>query len=292
MKSIILLLLFCLIISEDDYYYILPINFNTSSKSFCTNLEDESFYIYVQCSDSYQIPGGLFIPKVWNFTYINQNPKEKGKDLNMTCDLYTEEKSHHMICKLAEKFSELNATGPFKRKLFPPEPTNYKTLERDGKIYKIKVSNNDYGYIPEYIGHSTDKYHLSVPIKAGKSSYDYTVNKPPYYFTFEFKENLYKYYSPIIIANITTEIPCTIESKHKVKCYFTKKMLPSSKEYIDTGYFYLKTKCGFGIKTPFMYDLTDGNKPQTVIIGDINEYIKKYLGDKHENKFLNLTKLK
>jgi hypothetical protein len=288
MKSIIILILISLVVSDDEYQYILPLNFTPSSNSFCTNLEDDSFYLYVECSSSYSIPSGTFIKKAWNFTYINQNPQEKGKDMNMTCDLIGEEKSHHMICRLAQKFSELNATGPFKRQLFPPEQSNFKTFERDGKIYKIKVGNNDYGYIPQYIGHSTDKYHLSVPIKAGKNSYDYTVDKPPYYFSFEFKENLYKYYAPTIVANISTEIPCTIESKHKVKCYFTKQMLPSSKDYIDYGKINLKTKCGFSIETPFYSSLTDGNRPRTVIID--NDYLNKFFENKQDNKFLNLTK--
>ena len=293
MKVTILIILICLVISEDKYQYILPLNFTPSSKSFCTNLEDESFYIYVDCSSSYSIPNGLFVPNAWNFTYINQNPKEKGKDLNMTCDLYGEEKSHHMICKMTKKFSELNATGPFKRQIFPPAQTNYKTFERDGKIYKIKVENNDYGSIPPYIGHSTDKYHLSIPIKAGKNSFDYTVDKPPYYFTFEFKENLYKYYAPTMVANISTEIPCTIVSSHKVKCYFTKQMLPSSKDHINSDIFKLKTKCGFGIETPFYLFLTDGHKPQTKIIEiDFKDYLKKIFGDKHDNKFLNFSKNK
>ena len=83
MKEIILLILISKSISEDEYQYIL-LNFIPSSKSFYTNLEDDSFYIYVECSSSYSIPNGLFIQKAWNYTYINENPNEKGKDINMT----------------------------------------------------------------------------------------------------------------------------------------------------------------------------------------------------------------
>ena len=45
MKVTILIILICLIISDDEYQYILPLNFTPSSKSFCTNLEDNNFYI-------------------------------------------------------------------------------------------------------------------------------------------------------------------------------------------------------------------------------------------------------
>ena len=65
-------------------------------------------------------------------------------------------------------------------------------------------------------------------------------------------------------------------------------MLPSSKDYIDVDTFYLKTKCGFNIETPFYNCLTDGNKPKTVIVNnDLSEYLKKIFGNKHNNKFLN-----
>ena len=42
------------------------------------------------------------------FSYTSINPMKKIKKLDVECVLYGEKENHHMICKLKNKFSELN----------------------------------------------------------------------------------------------------------------------------------------------------------------------------------------
>ena len=75
------------------------------NKFFLHKLWFKAFYIYVQ---NVKIPKDVYVPKIWNFSYISQNSDEKYKTLYFQYDLYGNENSHHMICKL-------NLKGLFKK---------------------------------------------------------------------------------------------------------------------------------------------------------------------------------
>lgn len=259
-KLLFFLLLTQLSSSYIQLFDVIPIKFIPSTNFFCTDLDSEDFYIYVECSKNMKIPNGIYVPKVWNFSYISENPKEKNKTLDIQCDLYGDEDSHHMICKLTKKFSLFNLKGPFKRPLIWEKKDFYFTYE--GEVYQSRVDNNNYGYIYRYLGHTKEKKMLSIPIKDGKNSFNYTFDKPPYFLSYEFKENLYDYYSPVMVSNISTEIPCTIINEHNVNCYFTKEMFPSSKDAVCVDNVFLKNPCGLYDETNFYMITTDGYVPQ------------------------------
>ena len=49
MKKILFLLLISLITSYKKLYDIIPVKFIPSTNQFCTNLNNDDFYIYVEC---------------------------------------------------------------------------------------------------------------------------------------------------------------------------------------------------------------------------------------------------
>ncbi len=257
MKKILFLLLISLITSYKKLYDIIPVKFIPSTNQFCTNLNNDDFYIYVECSRNIKIPNGIIVPKVWNFSYTSINPNEKDKKLDIECDLYGKKEGHHMICKLKNKFSTLNLKGPFKRPFTYEKTDFYFTYE--GETYQSRVDNNNFGYIFEYIGHTLEKKILSIPIKDGINSFNYKYDQPPYYLTFEFKENLYDYYSPIIVTDMSNEIPCNIVNQNNVECYFTPKMIPASDDAISAIKIYLKNPCNFNDETPFSMYISNGD---------------------------------
>jgi hypothetical protein len=258
MKKILLFLLLTQLSSSYiQLFDVIPIKFIPSTNFFCTDLDSEDFYIYVECSKNMKIPNGIYVPKVWNFSYISENPEEKNKALDIQCELYGDEDSHHMICKLTKKFSLFNLKGPFKRPLIWEKKDFYFTYE--GEVYQSRVDNNNYGYIYRYLGHTKEKKMLSIPIKDGKNSFNYTYDKPPYFLSYEFKENLYDYYSPIIVTDMSNEIPCNIVNQNNVECYFTPKMIPASDDAISAIKIYLKNPCNFNDETPFSMYISNGD---------------------------------
>ena len=105
------------------------------------------------------------------FSYTSINPMKKIKKLDVECDLYGEKENHHMICKLKNKFSELNLKRPFKRPFTYEKQDFYFTYK--GEIYQSRVNNNNFGDIFEHIEHTLEKKLLNIPIKVGKKSFDY-----------------------------------------------------------------------------------------------------------------------